>query len=620
MVLSEHDEASFACFDLPALNSIHAAKRRIVFSAKDTRMHRPETYPPEKTASPNGRSICRVLKLVFAGMLCALPHLSTAQTATDAEEQRRRARQESEERLQRQHSPDIRLQSRAPAADLDAENLPKETPCFPLEAIRLEGTRLESFVWLQTELNRFTGQCIGWQGINQILQWASAKLIDKGFITTRLGIPEQDLAGRTLLLTLVPGVIRSIHVKDDATAGTTPARSVLSAFPVGPGDLLNLRDIEQGLEQMKRVPSQDVSIDIAPGSEPGESDIVLTIKRSQAWRFGFTLDDSGTRNTGRLQATATASVDNPLGLNDLLSVSVNNDADQAAGQHGTRGHNIQYSLPWGNWTLFLSDSYSHYLQTVQGANQRFHASGDSRNQETRIQRLLQRNQTCKTSLQFRLLTRESNSFIEDAEILTQRRQTTAAELGVIHRRYVGASQLDLTLAHRQGVPWLGGQSDAPGQSAQSPSFAYRLQTLDAALTTPFSVAGQPLRWISALRAQTTQNVLYATEFIAIGNRYTVRGFDGSVTLGAERGGYFRNELELPFAASGQAAYAAIDYGKVGGPSAGILAGRELAGGVGGVRGSYRQFYYDVFVGAPIRKPAGFATSGPVAGFLLSVQL
>lgn len=583
-------------------------------------MHRPEIDPPGKTASPNDRPNYRLLELVFAGMLYALPHPSAAQITADVEEQRRRARQESEERLQRQQSPDIRLQSRAPSADLDAENLPKETPCFPLEAIRLEGTRLESFGWLQTELNRLAGQCVGRQGINQIVQWASAKLLDEGFITTRLGIPEQDLSRRTLLLTLVPGVIRSIHIKGDAGANITPARGVFSAFPVGPGDILNLRDIEQGLEQMKRVPSQDVSIDIAPGSEPDESDVILTVKQGKPWRLGLTLDDSGVKTTGRLQASMTASVDNPLGLNDLLSISVNNDAEQAAGQRGTRGHSIQYSLPWGNWTLFLSDSYSHYLQTVQGNNQRFHASGDSRNQEAKFQRLLLRDQTSKTSLQFRLLTRESNSFIEDAEILTQRRQTTAAELGIIHRRYLGASQLDFTLAHRQGVPWLGGQCDAPGLSAQNPSFAYRLQTLDAALTTPFSVAGQPLRWISALRVQTTQNVLYATDFIAIGNRYTVRGFDGSVTLAAERGGYFRNELELPLAASGQAAYAGIDYGKVGGPSAGILAGRELAGGVVGVRGSYRQFYYDVFVGAPIRKPGGFATSGPVAGFLLSVQL
>lgn len=553
-------------------------------------------------------------------MLCAQPLLSIAQTATDAEEQRRRTRQESEERLQRQQSPDIRLHPPAPTADFNAENLPKETPCFPLEAIRLNGTRLESFAWLQTELNRFAGQCVGWQGINRIVQWASAKLLDKGFITTRLGIPEQDLSGRTLLLTLVPGVIRSIHIKGDATASMTPALGVLSAFPVRPGDLLNLRDIEQGVEQMKRVPSQDISIDIAPGSEPGESDILLTVKQPRAWRFGLTLDDSGIRSTGRLQAAATVSIDNPLGLNDILSVTANNDAERAAGQRGTRGHTIQYSLPWGNWTLFLSDSYAHYLQTIQGTHQRFHASGDSRNQEAKIQGLLQRNQTSKTSLQFRLLTRESNSYIEDAEILTQRRQTTAAELGVIHRRYLGTSQLDLTLAYRQGVPWFDGQSDAPGLSAHSPSFAYRLQMLDAALTTPLSVAGQPLRWISALRAQTTRNVLYATDFIAIGNRYTVRGFDGSVTLAAERGGYFRNELELPIASTGHAGYAAIDYGKVGGPSAGILAGRELAGGVVGVRGNYRQFYYDVFVGAPIRKPAGFATSGPVAGFLLSVQL
>ncbi|WP_196302056.1 POTRA domain-containing protein, partial [Ralstonia solanacearum] len=34
-------------------------------------------------------------------------------------------------------------------------------------------------------------------------------------------------------------------------------------------DLLNLRDLEQGLEQMKRVASQDVDMQIVPTDVPG---------------------------------------------------------------------------------------------------------------------------------------------------------------------------------------------------------------------------------------------------------------------------------------------------------------------------------------------------------------
>lgn len=553
--------------------------------------------------------------ILAISVLYVFPAEVFAQGTAETEEQRRRSQQEAEERLRRQNAPDVRLQPSAPVIDREPLDLPEETPCFRVDRLQLEGHRLEAFSWLETALAGYAGRCLGHQGINRIVQQASALIVAKGYITTRLGIPEQDLSSGTLRMVLVPGVIRAITVKGEA-----PERSWRSAFPVRPGDLLNLRDIEQGLEQMKRVPSQEVSIDIAPGETPGESDIILTVQQGKPWRLGLSLDDSGVKTTGRLQASLNASFDSPLGLNDLLSVSLSNDAEGAAGQRGTRGRSVQYSLPWGNWTLSLMDSVSHYLQTIHGTNQTFHSSGDSHNQEVKLQRLVHRNQSAKTSVQFRLLGRESRSYIEDAEIMVQRRRTTAAELGVVHRHYLGASQLDLTLVHRQGVPWIGGQSDAPGRTTETPTFNYQLQTLDATLLTPFTLADQPLRWISTLRAQSTKDVLYAADFLAIGNRYTVRGFDGNATLAAERGGYLRNEIEWPFAGAGLAAYAGIDHGRVSGPSARVLAGRQLTGAVLGVRGGGKGFYYDLFVGGALQKPDNFSVSKPVAGFQLGYQL
>jgi hemolysin activation/secretion protein len=551
-----------------------------------------------------------------------------ARHEADAEEQRRRAQQDDESRQRRQSAPDVRLptpDSAGTAPEAEPLDQAEESPCFHIERLQIEGPQASRFHWLESELSELSGKsdhadharrCIGPQAINRIVKRASALIVAKGYITTRLGVPEQDLSSGTLRLALVPGVIRTIRI-----VGEAPERNWLSAFPVRPGDLLNLRDIEQGVEQMKRIPSQEVSIDIAPAATPGESDLVLTVQQGKPWRLGLSLDDSGFRSTGRLQASVNASLDNPLGLNDILSFSVNNDADQAPGKRGTRGHSLMYSLPWGNWTFSLSDSVSHYLQTIQGINQTFTSSGDAHTQELKLQRLLYRDQAAKSGLQFRLLSRENHSYIEDTEILSQRRRTSAAELGLSHRQYIGTSQLDLLLAHRQGVAWLGGKVDAPGWGSNgSPTFTYRAQTLDASLLTPFSIAAQPLRWISAVRMQTTRDVMYAADYIAIGNRYTVRGFDGNTTLAAERGGYWRNELDVPLANSGSAAYVALDHGWVSGPGAKYLAGRHLSGAVVGLRGSVKGATYDVFIGGPLHKPEDFPVSKPVAGFQLGYSL
>lgn len=547
-------------------------------------------------------------------VLCLFIGPADAQVSVDSEERRHRAQQEADERLRRQQAPDVRLQPPAPTVDVEALDLPVEALCFPIARLHLDGERLADFGWLEAYLSGYAGRCIGQQGINRIVQRASALIVARGYITTRLGIPEQDMASGVLRLVVVPGVIRAIRIDGDA-----PERNWRSAFPTRPGDLLNLRDIEQGLEQMKRVPSQEVSIDIAPGVAPGESDIVLTVKRSAPWRLGFSLDDAGAKATGRLQSSLTASFDNPFGFNDLFSVTLNSDADEEARRRGTRGHNLQYSLLWGYWTLSLADSVSHYLQTIQGVNQTFRSSGDSQNQEIKLQRLVYRDQSAKTTLHFRALHRYTRSYIEDTEVLVQRRRSAAAELGVAHRQSIGAAQIDLAVAQRQGVPWFGGQSDSAGHGADAPTFGYRMQTLDLTAATPFKVGTQPVRWLATLHGQTTDNVLYAADYIGIGNRYTVRGFDGESTLAAERGWYLRNELELPIADSGQAVYVGLDKGQVSGPNAHLLAGRQLTGAVLGMRGAGYGFNYDLFVGWVVAKPEGFSSTRPLAGFQLGYQ-
>ena len=45
------------------------------------------------------------------------------------------------------------------------------------------------------------------------------------------------------------------------------------------GDILNNRNIEQGLEQMLRIQSQDVQIKLVPGLNLGETDICIYVKR-----------------------------------------------------------------------------------------------------------------------------------------------------------------------------------------------------------------------------------------------------------------------------------------------------------------------------------------------------
>lgn len=531
---------------------------------------------------------------------------------TQQEELRRRTQQEAEDRRNREQSKDTFLQPNVKPTE--ETTLPVEELSFTIHTLQLEGERIDQFPWLQSMLNHYKEQKIGKEGINLIVKRLTNVLIARGYTTTRVGIPEQDLSSGTLKLTLIPGIIRNIQCTSQDTRANW-----YTAFPTRPGNILNLRDLEQGLEQLKRVPSQDADMKIAPGDKPGESDVIITIKSSNPFRMTLSLDDSGTKATGKLQASTSVSLDNLLGINDLFYISLNKDGEQKEGLYGTRGDSYQYSLPYGYWTFTLSGSSNDYHQTVQGINQTFISSGKSDTTEFQIQRLIHRDQQSKTSLQFGIIKKHSQSFIADTEIESQRKSVTADELGITHRQYYGKTVLDVNLAHRWGVPWFNAQAEPENPAPDTPTTRYKLWTLDTTLTTPVQFGKVEGKYSINFRGQYTKDLLYTADYFSIGNRYTVRGFDGEQTLLAENGWFVRNEVSMPTAKE-QEAYLGLDYGQVSGPSAQSLLGTKLAGAAIGIRGGKGNFHYDVFTSWPIYKPQGYQTDPHPFGFQLTYQM
>ncbi|HIE5941972.1 TPA: ShlB/FhaC/HecB family hemolysin secretion/activation protein [Burkholderia cepacia] len=544
-------------------------------------------------------------------------------------DQQIRQQEEARERERTVSAPGVRSNLTASAG---YPALPSETPCFRIDrfaldvpdalpaSLKLQGAStlpMDRFAFAREWLEHYTGQCVGKQGLDVLVEGLSQAILARGYVTTRVLLPEQDLSTGTLKFSLIPGVIRHVRFADEKLRGTWK-----TAFPTGDGELLNLRDLEQGLEQMKRVSSQDVSMQIVPADVPGESDVVLDVKRGKPWTVVASIDNSGTRATGRLQGNLSLGIDNPLGLNDIFNIGVSQDLEFGDKRLGSHGWNGIYSIPWGYWTATLSAYTSTYYQQIAGVNQTFIASGNSKTVDLKLNRVLSRSQNDVFGAQFRLSRRFGQSFIEDTEIPQQRRNNTFVEFGLTDRHYFGNAQFDGTLAYRQGIGAFGAQDDSLAADG-GPTYRYKMAVLDANLSVPFVIAQQPLRYVTTFHGQYTGNTLYYIDDLTIGSRYTVRGFDGETMLAASRGFYWRNELQAPIGQTGMAVYAGLDYGRVWGPQPVALVGTQLAGAVIGVKGSVATrlgaYGYDLFAGTPIYKPSGFQTARVTVGFQVTAQ-
>jgi hemolysin activation/secretion protein len=592
----------------------------------------------------------KIRKRLAALPLTALITLASnaQQTPTPAEAAAAaRANAEQNQQLQQQRDAQQREQTvNAPAVRSTVPNagvypeLLHESPCFRIDTFALDvpatlpdvarkhgasNLPLDPFWFAREWLDHYKGQCIGKAGLDTLTKGLQQTILSGGYVTTRVLLPEQDLSTGALKFALVPGVVRHLRFADPDMRGTWK-----SAFPARDGDLLNLRDLEQGLEQMKRVASQDVDMKIEPTDTPGESDIVLNVKHSKPWTFVVSADNSGTDATGKWQGNVSLGIDNLLGLNDVFMIGANQDLSFGNKTLGSHGFNGSYSVPWGYWTATLSGNTNTYYQNIAAVNQTFVSSGNSQTAAFRLARVLSRSQSDVLGAYVQLSKRFGESFIEGTTIPIQDRNNTFIELGATDRHYFGGAQFDGTLAYRQGIHGLGATGDPnpnlynPGdQATQHPTYLYKMAVLDANLSIPFAIASQNFRYVTTFHGQFTNDLLFYIDDLTIGSRYTVRGFDGETMLAAEKGFYWRNELQWPVFQTGQTLYAGVDYGRVFGPNTAILAGTQLAGAVIGIRGGipakYAGFSYDLFAGTPIYKPAGFPTSRVTVGAQATMQ-
>ena len=608
-----------------------------------------KSYFTRHISPVNGIAASNLSVSVLAALLLSLPLYSQAAPLppgapkqadylqADRLQQEQLIREQQRQQFQQQQmqpAVDVRLDDTATPPPTAFSLSQPESPCFAVQQITLTGSQAARF---QFALNQAIaqsgfepGMCLGAQGINHIMTLAQNAVIARGYTTTRILAAPQDINSGTLALTVIHGRIRQIRINMD-DADTTHAGRIAAfqnEFPLSSGDVLNLRALEQGLENLKRIPTAEADIQIVPADTPDESDVVvLWRQRTLPIRVSFGVDDSGSKATGKYQGSVTLSLDNPLGLSDLFYVSYNRDLghkdrytdkDGVTTGSGTRGYAVHYSAPFGNWLLGFNHNYYRYHQAVAGLSENYDYNGESWNSDFGVSRLLYRDARRKTQVGAKLWQRESKNYINDIEIPAQRRRTGGWSVNVDHKEYLGNATLNLGAGYKRGT----GRNKslaAPEELFNEGSSRMQIISADAGLNLPFQLGKQAFSYDGNLHAQWNKTPLTPQDKIAIGGRYSVRGFDGELTLSAERGWYWRNDLAWQYR-PGHQTYIGVDAGHVSGPSAQYLLGQTLAGAAIGVKGQVKaggNLYYDVFVGKPLKKPQYFQTANTTVGFNLN---
>lgn len=479
--------------------------------------------------------------ILFTLLLSSATNPTAAQTPPDAERQLRlqegrleQFRREQREK-ERQRIEEDRL-SLPPEERYRSDGVQKH--CFPLSELDLRGDGGLLPKQKLDELSRgFFGYCVGVGQINQLVERLTRYYFDLGYVTTRVYLPQQDLSNGALRLEVLPGTV-------EALAFSSPEANrhlfLNSAVPLEEGDLFNLRALEQGLDQLNRLSSNNATVELAPGEKPGGSRVLIDNQPSRRYRATFGYDNSGDESTGETQRNLLLEWDSPLTLNDYLYLYYQGDVKDTADGLGSESASLHYSIPYRYWTWSLDISRFEYLSTVEGFLTSFESAGISESVRASANRLVYRDQQNKFSLIFGLARKKSRNFIEDVLLETASRTLSAGSLGSSWQWYgEGGGSVFAELTYHHGLKQFGALEDSDLNGG--PEAQFEKYTLNLNYRTAFAALGRNWYWRSGLRGQYSDDRLYGSEQFTIGTGGSVRGYK-SLGLSGDSGAVTTQEI------------------------------------------------------------------------------
>jgi len=523
--------------------------------------------------------------LTWSLLLLTIP----AQAATPAEinaanREAQRIQNEQQERMQQQLLKDSnRGTETAPLAlpEVQAPSLQKSGVCRDIKEIVLTGVTLlpES---VQSSLTApYLNKCLYVEDVEKLLGEILKAYINRGYIAVRPYVQAQDLNNGRLEILIVEGKVERLILKD----GDEKSVNLATAFPFIPGKPLNLRDIEQGLDQVNRLQSNRATMEISPGEEAGASVVTIINTPSIPVSISGTIDNLGGLSTGRHQGSITAGVDRPLSLNDYLNYTHKETLFEDGEFHDSDSDSIYYSLPFGHFGVQLFYSASSYRSPVKTSVKTLVARGTNETFRGELDWVAYRDQDQKLSTLIAINTKNSRNYLDGEFLKVSSRKLPTLDVDANWFSRFPGFIVNAGVGWSKGLTIFDALKDKDGAATSAPQAQGAKFRYSGGVTVPFNVMGQGLTFSSQLSGQFALVPLYGSEQLTIGSFYTVRGFNRN-SLAGDRALYVRNEIttslpSIPFTDITPRPFIGFDMGRI--EQFKSTKDAELAGVAAGIR-------------------------------------
>ncbi|XVH58963.1 ShlB/FhaC/HecB family hemolysin secretion/activation protein [Providencia hangzhouensis] len=443
------------------------------------------------------------------------------------------------------------------------------------------------------------GQCVDDRKLLEYADYITADLVRAGYLTSYLYYPEQTFLFGILRIKIVEGTISAVSYQNEKNKD----RSLLSIFPLKPGDLLNLRHIEQGLSNLQNVSLLPFHINLVPDDADKNATQVIVVGQQRRALNGV-ISYKAHRAAG--QTTNVIShiwmLANPLLRSDFLYSEVNHHLNAFNGSE-MKSMVLLYSLPYHYWLFSVSAEYHKNQVVITNYDVNLPFQQRSWGLLLQIERILNRTENAVTSLGIGSQVQKSDTFLSDLRLQTQKRLASYAIAEFSHQVDFLKGNTLVSLKYKQGVDWFGANAQKTTGLDKAQIFQFSLSNLREI---------QPFYYLSQLDVQLSRSNLDALlerdTFIGNGG---VSGFLTGVKH-FEMGDHslkFHNELRWQTPWPHVQLYSSLGLGTTANDRATFWKENLLLGCKIGAKGQLKGLSYHLFIDTPLwqSQPLAFNT-------------
>ena len=436
-------------------------------------------------------------------------------------------------------------------------NTSADENCFPIKQVEIIDNKVLSNQVLSSITSKYENQCLTQKKVVNLLNEINNKYIKEGYITTQSYLKEQDLSTQILKIHIQEGKIENIVINN------APSTEVVQTFPHYKDKILNLRDIEMGLEHFNRLYTTSTTLDLQEGSKVGYSLINIHKEQDKKIFTSLSVNNNGSQSTGKNTGDLQLYLENILNLNTQFIIGLSGTLKRLD-EKRTIGRSYTWNIPYGYYLFTAGYREFLYRSTITGENATYVSSGTNSTYFYNLDYTFFRNDTTIFKANLGLDIKQNVNFIANQVLTTSSNKLTVANLGISGSTSFHKTFLSGSLTLKRGLTWFDAFTNKDDLYKKAQFTALNLYL---SASTDIMLGELPLTLNNVLSAQYSNDKLYSTELFSIGGLYTVRGFE-YMNYSGEIGAYLRNDLSYTTAKKvwGQDAvltpFVGVDFGVV----------------------------------------------------------